>query len=263
MVMKTKQDEGDAAADWLSDYLGRRVRLYGMAADYERNMGWENAEKFIAPTKFEQEGSLSQDQVRSGIVLDASFVDDHPFLLLSTDSVEDVNNHLRAQGKSPIGPDRFRANIIVEPAALPLIKYRRTAANRSCTYPGYSTQPRGFIEDSWGHITFVPASGAKTTKKSVDLISVGKKTRCRLTTVVPDIGEYPPRLLADGSENPDFNEPLAMLRKYRTFEKYGPSPACGQTFAFHRTSIGNIVTVGSEVLPFTFVDEDVASDPAE
>lgn len=234
-----------------------------MADDYERNMGWENAEKFIAPTKFEQDGSLSQEQIRSGTVLSASFVDDHPLLLLSTDSVEDVNNHLRAQGKSPIGPERFRANIIVEPAPLPIIKFRRTAINSSTAYPGYSTQPRGFIEDSWGHITFVPASGAKPSKKSVDLISVGKKTRCRLTTVVPEIGEYPPRLLADGSENPDFNEPLAMLRKYRTFEKFGPSPACGQTFTFHRTSIGNVVTVGSEVLPFTFVDEGVATEPSE
>lgn len=87
-------DQGEAAAGWLSDFLGRDVRLVRFADDYTRQV-----DQRYAPRESDQVG----------------FADGYPFLVISEESLADLNSRL----DEPLPMNRFRPNIIVRGADVP------------------------------------------------------------------------------------------------------------------------------------------------
>ena len=81
-------DQGDEAAKWLSEFLGTKCRLVRMSPDYKRQ-----CDQRYAKRKTDQTG----------------FADDFPVLLISEDSLVDLNNRLSEK----ILMNRFRPNIVV------------------------------------------------------------------------------------------------------------------------------------------------------
>ncbi len=88
----TAIDQGDAAAAWLSEFLGTAVRLVCMADGFRRQV-----DPAYAPR--------SEDQT--------AFSDGFPLLLISTASLDDLNSRL----PQPLPMDRFRPNLVVEGCA--------------------------------------------------------------------------------------------------------------------------------------------------
>lgn len=91
----TADDCGDEPARWLSDFLGLPCRLVRTGAAYSRPL----PDRKIPP-------SLSARTSRSHEV---SFADGFPFLLVSEESLADLNARLDA----PLPMNRFRPNLIV------------------------------------------------------------------------------------------------------------------------------------------------------
>lgn len=82
-------DQGDEASEWLSSFLDMRCRLVRMASGYVRQVDQEYA---LRPS----------DQV--------GFADGFPFLLISDESLADLNARLQ----EPVPMNRFRPNIVVK-----------------------------------------------------------------------------------------------------------------------------------------------------
>jgi len=78
-------DDGDIAAQWISDYLGTKARIVHMSGDFIR----------------EKKGG------RFG------YADSYPFLIASEESLQDLNERIQANGGESIPMDRFRPNIVV------------------------------------------------------------------------------------------------------------------------------------------------------
>ncbi len=81
-------DQGDVAAQWLSDYLQIECRLVRMADEFTRRVDPAYAQR-------------ADDQV--------SFADGYPFLLISEASLADLNSRL----PDPLPMNRFRPNIVI------------------------------------------------------------------------------------------------------------------------------------------------------
>lgn len=82
-------DQGDDAAQWLSRYLGADVRLVRMDKDHVRP---------VEPrSKIDDPGEVG-------------FADGFPFLLISTESLNELNRRL----EQPVLMNRFRPNIVIE-----------------------------------------------------------------------------------------------------------------------------------------------------
>jgi uncharacterized protein len=86
-------DMGAVAAQWFSDFLGRKLRLVRFDPDFRRlsNKDWT-------------QGAEALNQ----------FSDGYPLLLASTASLELLNQKLSGQGKAAVGIERFRPNIVLE-----------------------------------------------------------------------------------------------------------------------------------------------------
>lgn len=84
-------DEGDALAQWFSDYLKVDARLTRMTDDYYRAVN-----KDYAPQPAQ-----------------VGFADGYPALIVSESSLEDLNQHLVARGVEAMPMRRFRPNIVV------------------------------------------------------------------------------------------------------------------------------------------------------
>ncbi len=84
-------DQGDEAADWLSTFLKRKVRLVRFADDYFRQVSQTHAPR-------------ESDQV--------GFADGYPFLFISEASLTDLNTRL----EEPLPMNRFRPNIVIHGA---------------------------------------------------------------------------------------------------------------------------------------------------
>lgn len=82
-------DQGDAAADWLGEWLGRPCRLV-----------WQPVE---ARRRVDQRYAVSATDI-------VSFADGFPLLVCSTSSLEDLNRHL----DTPLPMNRFRPSLVVE-----------------------------------------------------------------------------------------------------------------------------------------------------
>jgi len=87
-------DEGDAAAAWLSDFLAYRVRLVRMADAHYRRVD----EKYVPETA------------------QTSFTDGYPIMLTNEASLDDLNVRIQMRGKTPIPMNRFRPNIVIQGA---------------------------------------------------------------------------------------------------------------------------------------------------
>ncbi|MBB3229268.1 MOSC domain-containing protein [Halomonas stenophila] len=92
-------DEGDAAADWLAEALGRSLRLVRFPDDSRREVeaGYLRAER--------------------GERAHTAFPDGYPFLVASEASLSALNERLAAQGLEAVSMNRFRPNIVVEGTA--------------------------------------------------------------------------------------------------------------------------------------------------
>ena len=84
-------DQGEAAAAWLSDYLGASHRLVKMPSDVERPVARNYA--------------VSDDDA-------VSYADGFPLLLTGEASLDDLNRRMT----HPVPMDRFRPNIVVSEA---------------------------------------------------------------------------------------------------------------------------------------------------
>ena len=86
-------DMGDVAAQWFSDFLGRRLRLVRFNPDQRRlsNRRWTGAHE-----------------------AENAFADAFPLLVASTASLTELNRRLAARGQAPVTMERFRPNIVVD-----------------------------------------------------------------------------------------------------------------------------------------------------
>ena len=82
-------DEGDDVANWLGSYLGTQCRLVQVAKDNDR--------KCMAP-------------LPDGSSVKLTFVDGCSLLVISQESLDDLNNRL----SEPVTMKRFRPNIVIE-----------------------------------------------------------------------------------------------------------------------------------------------------
>ncbi|MCC6299917.1 MAG: MOSC domain-containing protein [Anaerolineales bacterium] len=82
-------DQGDQAVEWLSEFLDMSVRLVHIADGYKRLVNSEYA--------------VNEDD-------HTGFADGYPILLISEESLQDLNSRLEA----PLPMNRFRPNIVVK-----------------------------------------------------------------------------------------------------------------------------------------------------
>ena len=89
-------DMGDLAAQWFSDYLGRRVRL----------------------ARFDPAGRrLCDKQWTGAFEAETAFADGFPLLVTSTASLAELNRRLLAAGHGAVAMQRFRPNIVLDGVA--------------------------------------------------------------------------------------------------------------------------------------------------
>ncbi|KOG38481.1 MOSC domain-containing protein [Streptomyces decoyicus] len=82
-------DQGDRAAEWLSEALGAASRLVRAAPEHDR--------------------------VTDGLTPGTSgFADSSPVHVISLATFDDLNRRITAAGRSPVPMDRFRPNIVVD-----------------------------------------------------------------------------------------------------------------------------------------------------
>ncbi|HQQ71359.1 MAG TPA: MOSC N-terminal beta barrel domain-containing protein [Alicycliphilus sp.] len=85
-------DMGPLAAQWFSDFLGRRLRL----------------------ARFDPEEKRFSDANWTGALqAENAFSDGFPLLVASQASLDDLNRRLAAQGHGPVGMERFRPNLVL------------------------------------------------------------------------------------------------------------------------------------------------------
>ena len=85
-------DMGDVAAQWFSDFLGRKLRLVRFDPEHRR---------------------LSSMKWTGGAEAPNQFSDGYPVLVASTASLDLLNEKLRAAGREAVGMERFRPNIVL------------------------------------------------------------------------------------------------------------------------------------------------------
>jgi len=86
-------DMGALAAQWFSDFLGRPCRL----------VRFDPGEKRLSDRRWTGE-----------IEAETAFADGFALLVTSTASLADLNRRLQAAGQPPVGPERFRANLVLD-----------------------------------------------------------------------------------------------------------------------------------------------------
>jgi len=91
-------DQGEIAAGWLSEFLGGNYRLVRMADDFVRKV-----ESAYARREYDQ----------------VAFSDEHPFLIISEESLADLNSRL---GEKAIPMNRFRPNIVISGSGIPYME---------------------------------------------------------------------------------------------------------------------------------------------
>ncbi|HVZ45532.1 MAG TPA: MOSC N-terminal beta barrel domain-containing protein [Ramlibacter sp.] len=85
-------DMGDVAAQWFSDFLGRKSRLARFDPECRR---------------------LSNLEWTGGVEAPNQFADGYPLLVVSEASLDLLNEKLAARGVAAIGIERFRPNIVL------------------------------------------------------------------------------------------------------------------------------------------------------
>ena len=85
-------DMGAVAAQWFTDFLGRRLRLARFDPEHQR---------------------LSDAAWTGGVAAPNQFSDGFPLLVASEASLAGLNDRLLAQGRAAVGMERFRPNIVL------------------------------------------------------------------------------------------------------------------------------------------------------
>lgn len=86
-------DMGAVAAQWFSDFLGKKLRLVRFDPDHRR---------------------LSSLKWTGGLEAANQFSDGYPLLVASEASLDGLNDRLSAAGHAPVGMERFRPNLVLE-----------------------------------------------------------------------------------------------------------------------------------------------------
>jgi uncharacterized protein len=86
-------DMGDLAAQWFSDFLGRKLRLVRFDPEQRR---------------------LSDPHWTGALEAENAFADGFPLLVTSTASLDELNLRLRAQGKTDVTLARMRPNLVLD-----------------------------------------------------------------------------------------------------------------------------------------------------
>lgn len=86
-------DMGDLAAQWFSDFLGRRLRLARFDPEQKR---------------------LSSRDWTGDIEAENAFSDGYPLLVTSTASLQELNRRLAVQGGPAVSMARFRPNLVLD-----------------------------------------------------------------------------------------------------------------------------------------------------
>jgi uncharacterized protein YcbX len=85
-------DMGNLAAQWFSDFLGRKLRMVRFDPDQKR---------------------LSSKRWTGPIDAENQFADAFPLLVVSAAAMEQLNARLAQRGLAPVGVERFRPNLVV------------------------------------------------------------------------------------------------------------------------------------------------------
>lgn len=85
-------DEGDTVSEWLSDYIGEPVRLFAMPTSTVRPV-----DPKFAPQPAQ-----------------VGFADGYPLLVISEESLDMLNDKLKARGKGTVPMSRFRPNMVIK-----------------------------------------------------------------------------------------------------------------------------------------------------
>ncbi|MBI5720061.1 MAG: MOSC N-terminal beta barrel domain-containing protein [Burkholderiales bacterium] len=86
-------DMGALAAQWMSDFLGERLRLVRFDPEHKR---------------------LSDKKWTGDVEAENAFSDGYPLLVAGTASLADLNARLAARGAPAVGIERFRPNLVLE-----------------------------------------------------------------------------------------------------------------------------------------------------
>lgn len=86
-------DMGALAAQWFSDFLGRKARLLRFDPEHKR---------------------LSSKKWTGEVDAENAFADAFPLLVTSTASLADLNRRLAERGAAPVGMERFRPNVVLD-----------------------------------------------------------------------------------------------------------------------------------------------------
>lgn len=127
---------GDEAARWLSDALGRSVRLYHM-----------------------DEAALRTTSGRWGPKTPVSFADAYPVLIVTKASLDALNDAIVADGDAPLPMERFRPNIVIDGADAWAEDYWRTVEIGGVTFDLVKPSDRCVVT------TIDQASGEKTGRQ--------------------------------------------------------------------------------------------------
>jgi uncharacterized protein YcbX len=85
-------DMGDVAAQWFTDFLGRKLRLVRFDPGHRR---------------------LSSREWTGEVEVPNQFSDGFPLLVLGEASLDELNGRMAAAGHAPVGIERFRPNIVL------------------------------------------------------------------------------------------------------------------------------------------------------
>ncbi|KAI8928819.1 MOSC N-terminal beta barrel domain-containing protein [Entophlyctis helioformis] len=187
-------DEGDEAADWLSAALGTPVRLFAKHPSIVRGLGTKH--------------TPSLAKFGPGIVPQTAFADGFPFLMLSEESIADVNEHLVSKNDpTRVSVLNFRPNIIIK------------ASSAAHAVP--------FIEDTWMEMTIGDGDSA------LPFVIASRCTRCTVPSVNPETGIMG-------------KEPTRMLQSYRRVDPGAKYESCVGVNVTHLV-IDGTVRVGDTI----------------
>lgn len=85
-------DMGALAAQWISDFVGRRLRLVRFDPDERR---------------------LAEARWTGGVAAETAFADGFPLLVAGSASLADLNERLAVRGEAPVTMQRFRPNLVL------------------------------------------------------------------------------------------------------------------------------------------------------
>lgn len=99
-------DEGDAVAQWLSQFLGLPCRLLRVHPDAHRTASPPHVNAWLEHNADWADGFPASHEF--------GFADGFPFLIANQGSLDELNRRLLAKGQAAVPMNRFRPNIVVQ-----------------------------------------------------------------------------------------------------------------------------------------------------